>query len=93
MSAINEPKFQLAWLKYKSIYDPNKTILYSDNKSEITYESADANGWYHVTVDCSGVASIAGGTVKYIRFSVDPADKNDNKVIEPVIWIDELIIY
>ena len=73
-------------------YEPQVLLDSSSQPSGITVVPADANGWYHVTVDCSGVASIAGETVKYIRFSVDPADKNDNKVIEPVIWIDELVI-
>ena len=38
INAINEPKFQSAWLKYKSIYEPNKTTLYSDKISDITYD-------------------------------------------------------
>ena len=73
-------------------YEPQVLLDSSSQSSGITVVPADSNGWYHVTVDCRNVSSIAGETVKYIRFSVDPADKNDNKVIEPVIWIDELII-
>ena len=62
------------------MYEPNKTMLYSDSKSEITYESADANGWYHVTVDC------AVFNHSYTR----KLSIGGYKSYTPTIWIDEL---
>ena len=73
-------------------YEPQVVLSSSSQPSGITVVPADSNGWYHVTVDCTGVSNIAGETVKYIRFAFDPADRNDAKVISPIIWIDELTI-
>lgn len=76
--------------------DPQIYLHGSSNPTGVSIDSADENGWYKITINCNELEYDskkvpAGETLKYVRFTFEAADKKEEtKVIEPVIWVDEL---
>lgn len=76
--------------------DPQIYLHSSSNPKGVSIDSADENGWYKITINCNELEYDskkvpAGETLKYVRFTFEAADKKEEtKVIEPVIWVDEL---
>ena len=79
--------------------DPQIYLNDTSHPTGVTVEKADANGWYKIILDCNTLSYqdktlAAGAKVQYVRFTIEPEDKNETTpVIEPIIWVDELNFY
>ena len=79
----------------KSSVDPQIYLHNTEHDKGVTVERVD-NDWYKVSIDCNELEYNSktlpeDSEIEYVRFTFEPADKKEEtKVIEPVIWIDEL---